>query len=129
MDAGRYAEAEQLLAFAMEKDITMLKRRKATLACDRVACMLLTGASGADVEELWKSLVADYIIETINVPSSLRTEYIYARLISGDELRASKVLECFEACAKTYPYPIELIAEREMMREADRIAESRLVEK
>lgn len=122
MDAGRYAEAEQLLAFAMEKDITILKRRKATLACDRVACMLLTGSSGSDVEELWKSLVADYIIATINVPSSLRTEYIYARLVSGDELRASKVLERFEACAKTYPYPIELIAEREMMQAADRLA-------
>ena len=53
-------------------------------------------------------------------PSILRTEYTYALLGQADTSKAEKIKAVFETCAKTYPYPSEIGAERELMCIADR---------
>ena len=50
-----------------------------------------------------------------NFPSVLRTEYAYALLCEKDTVKADKVKNQFEKCAKTYPYQNDVQSERELM--------------
>ena len=50
-----------------------------------------------------------------NYLSVLRTEYAYALLAKKDEENAKKILRVFEKSARTYPYPGEVEAERELI--------------
>ena len=47
-----------------------------------------------------------------NFPSVLRTEYVYALLCEKDTVKADKVKNQFEKCAKTYPYQNDVQSER-----------------
>jgi len=56
-----------------------------------------------------------------NFPSVLRTEYVYALLCENDTAKAEKIRKQFENIAKTYPYPNDIQAERELMEIAEKI--------
>ena len=50
-----------------------------------------------------------------DTPSVIRSEYAYAVLAEKDEKKAEKLLARFEKVTKTYPYPQEIEAERELI--------------
>jgi hypothetical protein len=50
-----------------------------------------------------------------NFPSVLRTQYVHALLCENDTAKAENIKMQFENIAKTYPYPNDVQAERELM--------------
>ena len=56
-------------------------------------------------------------------PSVLRTQYAYALLAEKNAAGAKKWLDLFEKVAKTYPYPVDVESERELMEIARQRAE------
>ena len=56
-----------------------------------------------------------------NVPSFIRTEYVYALLYEENENKAEKIKAKFEKQAKMYPYKNEIQAEREFMEISERM--------
>ena len=48
-------------------------------------------------------------------PTVLRTKYLYAKFVEKDEKKAENLKAQFEKIARTYPYPSEIVAERELM--------------
>jgi hypothetical protein len=53
-----------------------------------------------------------------NFPSVIRTEYVYALLAEKDEEKAAEWMNRFEKVAKTHPYPIDILGERELITRA-----------
>ena len=48
-----------------------------------------------------------------------------AKLLDNDEKRAAELLEQFERCAKTHPYPVEIIGERRILAQIDAASEEK----
>ena len=48
-------------------------------------------------------------------PSVIRTEYAVAALAENDRAKADSAMTAFEKTAKTYPNPIEIESERELI--------------
>ena len=69
------------------------------------------------------------MIQTKNFPSVVRTEYAYALLALKDTAKANAARDLFEKAAKTYPYPSDVQAERELMEIADSVANSTVVQR
>lgn len=121
MDARQFEEADRLMAHMLEIDSGMVGLHRSLMICDRMYVELITknrrevldGMLGKEQKKFMKSMK--------NFPSVLRTEYAYALLCERDFAKADKVKTQFDKCAKTYPYPNEVVAERELMEMAEKI--------
>ena len=54
----------------------------------------------------------------------IRTEYAIASLVDKDAVKAGSALKAFEKAAKSYPYPVEIETERELIRTAGNMISS-----
>lgn len=117
LDQGRIAEARAALEKLLNRPTGMPGLYRSLLTCDLLCCRLLEGdAAGA------RSLVTpewQRFCKTMKTfPAVLRTQYFQALLLENRADEAQKVLSAFEKAAKTYPYPAEIQAERELLARA-----------
>ena len=115
MDAGRYEEADSLMAQLLEQDAAMADLHRYMLVCDRITLELLGQNRHEVVEAMRTTEQKQFMKKMQNNVGVLRTEYIYSLLAWNDPEKAKKLRDRFEKQAKNYPYPQELIAERELM--------------
>ncbi|MGM9619191.1 MAG: hypothetical protein ACI3W8_05085 [Oscillospiraceae bacterium] len=126
MDAHRFAEAEALMARLLGLDSAIAGLHRALLTCDRMYCELigenrreaLEDMRGKEQKKLMKAMKTSLTV--------LRTEYAYALLSERDGKKAEAFLARFEKCARSYPYPSDLLSERELLALAQERAEVRL---
>ncbi|MGM9662006.1 MAG: M50 family metallopeptidase [Oscillospiraceae bacterium] len=124
MDAHRFAEADALTAHLLEIDSAVIGLHRALLTCDRMYCELigenrrevLGDMCGKEQRKLMRSMKTSL--------SVLRTEYACALLSERDEKKAAGFLSRFEKCARSYPYPSDLLSERELLAIARERAEA-----
>ena len=109
MDAGRYEEADAQMVQLLEQDAALAGLHRYMLICDRITLELLGQNRHEVVEEMRTTEQKQFYVSVI------RTEYIYALLAWNDPEKAQKLRDRFEKQAKNYPYPQELISERELM--------------
>lgn len=76
---------------------------------------IIEGMRTSDQMKLMKSMK--------NNPSVLRTEYAYALLAEKNAAKAREIEKQFEKSSKSYPYPNEIEAERELLLIVNEIAE------
>lgn len=119
MDEHRFEEAESTMAHLLEIDSGITGLHRGLMVCDRIYCELigenrsevLCGMMDKEQKRFMKSMKS--------FPSVLRTEYVYAALCEKDGEKAAKIMEQFEKRAKSYPYPNEIQAERELIAIAE----------
>lgn len=119
MDEQNFEEADKLMQHFLEIESGIVGLHRSLLICDRMYCELIGGRK-EKVEELLTKEQKKLMKAMKKYPSILRTEYTYALLGQADTSKAEKIKAVFETCAKTYPYPSEIGAERELMCIADR---------
>ena len=98
---------------------------RSMLICDRMFCELI-GENRQDVLDSMLTKEQKQFMKSMKkYPSVLRTEYVYALLGTKDEAKAKASLDLFEKTARTYPYPSEIQAERELIEIAQAVAASK----
>ncbi len=116
MDEKRFEEAEKQIARILSQENAVAGLHRVLLACDRMFLKLI-GPAGPDVPDGKPNKEQQQIMKAMKqYPSVLRTEYARALLKEKDPAKAEKLLKQFERTARTYPYPCEILAERELIQ-------------
>ena len=119
MDEKRFDEAEREMARILEGENAVTGLHRALMTCDRMYIELI-GQNRRDVLDAMQTKEQKRLMKAMKqYPTVLRTEYAMALLAEKDAAKAEAVRRRFEKAAKTYPYPSELDAERELMALAD----------
>lgn len=119
LDAHQFEEADRLMEHLLAIDSSIAGLHRNLLICDRIYCELI-GENSRDVVDQMLTKEQKKVMKAMkNNPSVLRTGYSYVLLAQGNAADAEKIMERFEECAKTYPYPVDVQAERELIRIAE----------
>lgn len=119
MDMQDFGEANKKMRHLLEMESGIAGIYRNLLICDRMYCELLDG-NKETAAKLFTKEQQKFMKSMKKFPSVLRTEYTYALLCKSDSSKAEEIKVKFEKCARTYPYPCEINAERELMCLADR---------
>lgn len=115
MDQHRFTEADARMVHQLALDSGMVGLHRNLMICDRIYLELI-GQNRQDVLDGFLSKEQQNFMKAMKTfPSVLRTQYAYALLAEDDAFKARSVAAKFEKYAKTYPYPHEVEAERELM--------------
>lgn len=128
MDQQRFSEADRLIAHLLEIDSGIVGLHRSLMICDRMYCELIQDNRKEILEEMHTKEQIQFMKAMKQFPSVVRTEYAYALLALKDTAKANAALNLFEKAAKTYPYPSDVQAERELMEIADSVANSTVVQ-
>jgi len=116
MDAGKFAEADALMAHLLELDSGIVGLHRGLMICDRMYLELI-GDNRPHVLEAMQTKEQKALMRQMKkFPSVLRTQYAYALLSDRDPAGAEKIKARFEKVGKTYPYPNDVQSERELMQ-------------
>ena len=115
MDAHRFEQADRLMAGMLSKQNGIVGLHRAMMNCDRIFVRLIRQNSPEVVARLLSKEQKKIMKANRAYPSVLRTEYALALLRDGDLEKAAGVRKKFEQTAASYPYPVEIEGERELM--------------
>lgn len=118
MDQMRLEEAAEYIDTLLAKETAVLGVYKSLLICDRIYCELVVKKNTSEAIYLHNKEYEKFAKQMKKFPSVLRTEYVYALIAEKDENKAIEYLKCFDKIARTYPYPNDIVSERELMRKA-----------
>ena len=120
MDAHKFEEADKLMAHILEIDSGIVDLHRRLMVCDRMYVEMITENRREILEGMLDKEQKKFMKSMKNFPSVLRTEYVYALLCEKNIVKANKVKNQFEKCAKTYPYQNDVQSERELMEIAEK---------
>lgn len=90
------------------------------LTIDRIYCELV-GENRQEILDEWMTKEQLAFMKSMkNYPSVLRTQYAYALVAERDRAKVEDYQAKFAKIAKTYPNPVEIEGERELMEFAER---------
>lgn len=115
VDGHDYAQAGELAGHYLEIPSGFAGIYRNMLICERICCALMTGDPIVQIDTLYTKELQAFFKTMKNTPSVVRTQYIYALLAENDTEKAEKYRKHFEKIEKTYPYPNDMLADREMM--------------
>ncbi|MBE6931181.1 MAG: M50 family metallopeptidase [Ruminococcaceae bacterium] len=122
MDEQRLSEADALMERLLSMKTGILGLHRSLLICDRITCAYLCDGNAERATAFLDKPQRQFMKSMAKFPSVIRTQYICAKLGTKDEKAASKYQESFEKTARSYPHPVELELERELMARADAMA-------
>ena len=123
MDQHRFSEADALMTCILSFENGLVDLYRMMLVCDRMYVELITENRSVVLERMRTSEQLKLMKSMKSNPSVLRTEYVYALLAEKNKAKAQDIEKRFEKSSKSYPYPNEIEAERELLLIANEIAE------
>lgn len=118
LDTGDFTAADERMAHMLAIDSGMVGLHRNLLILDRIYVELITRNRPAVIDSMRTAELKKFMAQMKTFPSVLRTEYACALLHEGSADRAAQIAAQFEKCARHYPYPSEIDAERELMQRA-----------
>lgn len=119
MDQHRFDEAEILINHLLEIESGIVGLHWNLMICDLIYLELI-GQNRCDrVEALYTKELKKFIKSMGTFPSVLRMQYAWYLLRADDPDAAARISSTFERIAAAYPYPNDIITERELIRIAD----------
>ncbi len=122
MDQHRFREADRLMERLLAPEIGLIDLYRMLLVCDRMYVEMITENRPEVLEGMRTDGQQKLMKSMKDNPSVLRTEYVYALLAEKNEDKARDLAKQFEKSSKSYPYPNEIEAERELMEIANELA-------
>lgn len=119
MDCHLFKEADRLMAQLLQDQTAITGLHRDLLLYDRIYCELVGENRQAKLEELQNQRQKKLLKFLKKCPSVLRTKYTYSLLAAQDLATADQIKRQFEACARTYPYSIDIQSERELIKIAE----------
>lgn len=127
IDKHQFIEAAEYLERVLSIDSALIGLHRRLMICDQILCELLNENRKDKLNTLLDQNQKLFMKEMKNYPSVVRTEYAYALLGLNDTEKAKNKRIDFEQCALTYPYPIEIVSEREILDIIDASFQSRVM--
>ncbi|MDO5134890.1 MAG: hypothetical protein Q4D55_02450 [Eubacteriales bacterium] len=115
MDKKEFDQARELIDELLSKENGIVDLHRRLLICDRIFLELLSQKEEGKLKELYSREQKQFMKQMKSFPTVIRTEYAWASLYERDPEKAKKVLERFEKCSKSYPYPTDVESERELL--------------
>lgn len=122
MDEHNFDDADKLMAHLLDIDSGIVGLHRNLIICDRLFCELIGENRWDTVEVILTNEQKKFMKSMKKFPTVLRTQYAYSLLSERDKSMANNVETQFNKCAKSYPYPSEIQAERELIEIAKRRA-------
>lgn len=123
MEQKRFSEADNLMAHLLSIESGIAGIYRALMLSDRAYIALIEGRTDAAAALLGRD-VRSIMRAMSSFPSVIRTEYAFALLLERDAHKAQGYIEAIARVAKSYPYPHDIEAERELMDIAAAAAEN-----
>ena len=123
MDEHRFSEADGRMERILSRPGGLSGLHRAMLLSDRIYVELIGENRPEALAALLDKEQRKMMKAMKTSPSVLRTQYAYALLAEKNAAEAKKWLDLFEKVAKTYPYPVDVESERELMEIARQRAE------
>ena len=123
MDHGKYEEADALMEELLQKETGMVGIHRHLLINDRIYCKIINKCSKELIDELLTKEQITFMKSMKTNLGILRTGYLYTKYIQKDEELAQKVMDAFEKAARVYPYPQDIVSERELIAYATHVLE------
>ena len=121
MDQHRFKEAYTLIERLLSGQNGIVSLYRNLMICDRMYVEMIS----ENRKEILEGMRSDELLNIMKAmktyPSVLRTEYLYALLVEKDPQKAEKAMVKFDQCAESYPYPVEIEGERELITLAVRL--------
>lgn len=119
MDCGRYGEAQELMERLVTEENGILGIHRQSLKAEIMYCEMIGENRTEKLEEFYDDELKKFFKAMKKNPSKFRVEYLYAKYIEKDEKKAQIAMKMFEKIAKTYPYPNDIVSERELIAYAE----------
>ena len=119
IDEHNFEDAQQYIDSLMNKKTAIVQIHMDLLKTDALFCELIGNCDPQKVEAYATNELISFWKTMQTHPSVIRTQYAYQKIYKKDARQAAKAIELFEKCSKTYPYPCEVTAERELIAIAD----------
>ena len=113
LDRGDTKAAEQEIGSLLNSRFNVIGLHRSLLTCDLIYCRLVN--KSGEVDHLLSSGQKKFMSAMKDYPSVLRTEYAVALLVESNLKKAEEIMTKFDKCGRTFPYPQEISAERELM--------------
>lgn len=123
-DAHRFAEADDLAQRLLSADTAINGLHRALLTCERICFEAVTQKRPEVMAALLSVQQKQYMKQMKKISTVLRTVYIYALLCENDYNKAEDTKRRFEKLASRYPYPNDLLIDREWMELAEKKLEN-----
>lgn len=119
MDQHRFDEAERLINHLLEIESGIVGLHRNLMICDLIYLELIGQNRSDRVQALYSKELKKFIKSMGTFPSVLRMQYAWYLLGEDDPDAAARIGTTFERVAATYPYPNDIITERELIQIAD----------
>lgn len=107
-------EAYELSTFLIENVPSLVSIHQTIIQAEHLFCMIVLNKNEDDIRNTFVSQSKNF--KTLrNVPSIQRLLFVYYFNIENDSTKASEAKKCFDKIAAKYPYPSEIVVERELM--------------
>ncbi|WP_310601536.1 site-2 protease family protein [Anaerosporobacter sp.] len=118
LDQKQFEVADMEIERLFQMDANIVGVHRKLLINDQIYCELIGQNRPARLVKLFTRDQKKFLKRMKNSPSVLRTHYVYALVGNNNTKKAKQIKRRFEKTAKSYPYPSEIIAERELMEYA-----------
>ena len=119
MDAGKFEEADALMAHLLEIDSGIVGLHRNLMICDRIYVELIKENRSDVIADMMTKEQKKFMKAMKRFPSVLRVQYALALLFEKDTAKAEKIKNEFENIARTYPYSTDIESERELIKFAE----------
>lgn len=114
LDEHEFKKANKKMDTILKKETAIVGLHYNLLICDRIYCCLLEN-NVTEVKKLYNEATKNFMTSMKNYPSIIRTNYALSLLLDKDQTKANTYLKQFQKCAKTHPYPSDIISEKELI--------------
>ena len=123
VDEHRFDRADAAAEHLLSLNSGMAGLHRSLLLCERI-CYELTHENRAGVLDTLLIGQQPFFRSMKSFPTVLRTQYLLQLLRDRDPKKAAETRKKFESVARSYPYPCDIVLERELMELGDACAAS-----
>lgn len=126
VDEHNFKEAQQCIDSLIKKKTAIVQIHMDLLKTDALFCELISDCNPEKIEAYATNELISFWKTMQTHPSVIRTQYAYQKIYKKNAKQSEKILKLFEKSAKTYPYPCEIAAERELLDIVDEKSSAQL---
>ena len=115
LDEHRFSEANEEIIRLLNRETAIVGMYRRMLECDRIFCELMGKARREVVDSILDPQLEAFMQSMRKFPSVIRTRYAIALLHENNKEKAENIEKIFEKYTKSYPYEIDIKAEKEFM--------------
>ncbi len=125
LDMKEFKQTKEKIEYLLGAAIKMAGIHQILLKIDLLYLTLILSHNQEEISRIYTKELKKYMKQFRSLLPVMRTEYTYALLFERDLQKAENIKKRFEKAASKYPYPQEVLGERELMEEAEALYHKR----